>query len=136
MKIALNYRDAQLLLDKYGVQVLVLEGFEYWRGTVYMLGAALSDPNQTKWKLVYQDKTAIVFMRQPPPGVAPLNPEEVFTSLDAQCMDHLAHEPGKPGCAVGLADLYTKLGRRVRAGQWLATYDQIRNGTFHASATR
>ena len=44
MKIALNYRDAQPLLDKYGVQVLVLEGFEYWRGTVYMLGGGAERP--------------------------------------------------------------------------------------------
>ncbi len=136
MKIALNYRDAQPLLDKYGVQVLVLQGFEYWRGTVYMLSAALADPSQSKWKLVYQDKTAMVFMRQPPPGVQPLNPEEVFTSLEAQCTDHLLHEPGKPGCAVGLADLYRKLGRNDRSAQWLAAYDQTRNGTFHASAPR
>uniref|UniRef100_Q020X3 Glycosyltransferase RgtA/B/C/D-like domain-containing protein n=1 Tax=Solibacter usitatus (strain Ellin6076) TaxID=234267 RepID=Q020X3_SOLUE len=136
MKIALNYRDAQPLLDKYGVQVLVLQGFEYWRGTVYMLGAALSDPAQSKWKLVYQDKTAMVFVRQPPPGVQPLKPEEVFTSLDGQCTDHLLHEPGKPGCAVGLADLYRKLGRNDRSTQWLAAYDQVRNGTFHATAPR
>ena len=98
-RIAFNYRDAQSLLDKYGVQVLLLEGFEYWRGTVYMLGAALADPSQTKWKLVFQDKTAMIFMREPPPGVQPLNPALVFTSLEAQCTDHMLHEPGKPGCA-------------------------------------
>ena len=84
MRIAYNYRDAQTLLDQYGVQVLVLQGFEYWRGTVYMLSAALTDPNQTKWKLVYQDKTAMIFMRQPPPGVTPLN------------LDRSLHQPGGP----------------------------------------
>jgi hypothetical protein len=68
--------------------------------------------------------------------VAPLNPEEVFTSLEAQCTEHGLHEPGKPGCAVGLADLYGKLGKRDHSAQWLAAYDQIRNGTFHAAATR
>ena len=115
MKIAYYRRDADALLDKYGVQVLLLQGFEYWRGTVYLLNAVLADPAQTKWKLVYQDRTGMVFMRTPPPGVQALNPEEVFTSLDAQCTDHVTHEPGKPGCAVGLADLYTKLGRRERA---------------------
>ena len=136
MKIAYNYRDAQALLDKYGVRVLLLEGFEYWTGRVYTLGAALSDPSQTKWKLVYQDKTGMVFMREPPPGVQPLNPGEVFTSLDAQCTDHVLHDPGRPGCALGLGDLYGKLGIRDRAAQWLAAYDQIRNGTFHAAAPR
>jgi hypothetical protein len=135
-KIAFNYRDAQSLLDKYGVQVLVLEGFEYWRGTVYMLGAALADPTQTKWKLVFQDKTAMIFMREPPPGVQPLNPALVFNSLEAQCTDHVLHEPGKPGCAYGLSDLYSRLGNADRAAAWRAAYDQILNGTFHAPSPR
>ena len=136
MKIALNYRDAQPLLDKYGVQVLVLQGFEYWRGTVYMLGAALADPTQTKWKLVYQDKTAMVFMRQPPPGVQPLNPEEVFTSLDAQCTDHLAARAGQAGLRRRPGrSLHASWAGAIGPAQWLAAYDQIRNGTFHASAT-
>ena len=137
MRIAHNYRDAQPLLDKYGVQVLLLQGFEYWRGTVYMLSAALTDPNQTKWKLVYQDKTAMVFMRQPPPGVQPLNLDEVFTSLEAQCTDHLLHEPGKPGCALGLADLYTQARQgRPRRTRMALAYDQVLNGTFHAPSPR
>jgi hypothetical protein len=135
-RIAFNYRDAQSLLDKYGVQVLLLEGFEYWRGTVYMLGAALADPSQTKWKLVFQDKTAMIFMRDPPPGVQPLNPALVFASLEAQCTDHVLHEPGRPGCAYGLADLYTRLGNADRAAAWRAVYDQILNGTFHAPSPR
>src|ERR1017187_31437 len=121
-----------VLLALAGQKIASGEGFEYWRGTVYMLGAALSDPSQTKWKLVYQDQTALVFMRQPPPGVEPLNPAEVFTSLDAQCTDHLLHEPGKPGCAAGLADLYRRLGKTDRSATWLAAIDQIRNGSFHA----
>jgi hypothetical protein len=132
MKIAYNNRDAQALLDKYGVQVLLLEGFEYWTGKVYLLGAVLSDPNQTKWKLVYQDQTGMVFMRQPPPGVQPLDPSEVFTSLDAQCSDHLLHEPGKPGCIAGLGNLYIRLGKTDRVAKWRAAYEQIRNGSFHA----
>ena len=136
MRIAYNYRDAQTLLDQYAVQVLVLQGFEYWRGTVYMLSAALTDPNQTKWKLVYQDKTAMIFMRQPPPGVTPLNLDEVFTSLEAQCSDHVLHEPGKPGCTLGLADLYTRLGQADRAAAWRSAYDQIPNGSFHAPSPR
>jgi hypothetical protein len=78
----------------------------------------------------------MIFMRQPPPGVEPLNPGEVFTSLDAQCTDHLLHEPGKPGCAAGLADVYTRLGKRDRAATWLAAYEQTRNGSFHAPSPR
>jgi hypothetical protein len=136
MKIAHYGTDAEALLDKYGVQVLLVEGFEYWTGKVYELGAVLSDPNQTKWKLVFQDKTAMIFMRHPPPGVQPLDPSEVFTSLDAQCSDHLLHEAGKPGCVVGLGNLYIRLGKTDRVARWRAAYEQIRNGTFHAPSPR
>lgn len=136
MKIAYYDRDAEALLDKYGVQVLLLEGFEYWTGNVYTLGAMLSDPSQTKWKLVLQDKAAMIFMRQPPPGVVPLDPIDVFTSLDSQCAEHLAHEPGKPGCIVGLGNLYIRLGKADGAAKWRAYYDRIHNGAYHAPTSR
>lgn len=136
MRIAYYDRDAESLLDKYGVQVLLLEGFEYWTGRVYLLGAVLADPRQTKWKLVYQDKTAMIFMRQPPPGVQPLDPGEVFNSLDAQCSDHLLHQPGRPGCVSGLGNLYIRLGKTDRVAKWRAAYDLIHDGTFHAPSPR
>jgi hypothetical protein len=151
LRIGLNFRDAQELLDKYGVQVILLEGFEYSRGTVYMLGPALSDPAQTRWKLVFQDKAAMLFMRQPPPGVQPLDPREVFASLEAQCTEYVQHVPQQPRCARGLGDLYARLGHLDSSRQWLEfymsrntdpdpdidrLYQQIRSGTFHAPAQR
>ena len=151
LRIALNFRDAQELLDKYGVQVILLEGFEYSRGTVYMLGAALSDPAQTRWKLVFQDKAAMLFMRQPPPGVQSLDPREVFASLEAQCREYVQHVPQQPRCARGLGDLYARLGDLNQSRQWLEfymsrntdpdpdidrLYQQIRSGTFHAPPQR
>jgi hypothetical protein len=78
----------------------------------------------------------MIFMRHPPPGVQPLDPSEVFTSLDAQCSDHLLHEAGKPGCVVGLGNLYIRLGKTNRVARWRAAYEQIRNGTFHAPSPR
>ena len=109
MKIALNYRDAQSLLDKYGVQVLLLEGFEYWRGTVYMLSAALADPNQTKWKLVYpgQDRDDLHA-----PAAAGRTAAEPRGGL---------HQPrgavhGSPAARAGQAGLRCRSGRSLHAG--------------------
>src|SRR5262249_20370796 len=79
-RIARNFPDALQLLDKYNVQVLMLQGFEYGTGSVYKVGVMLADPRQTAWKLVYQDQTVMLFMRQPPPGVQPLDPGQVFAS--------------------------------------------------------
>jgi hypothetical protein len=149
LKIALNTRSAQELLDRYGVQVLLLQGFEYGNGTVYFLGASLSDPAQTRWKLVYQDNTAMVFMRNPPPGVHPLPPGEVLTSLEAQCRNQIEHQPSVPRCARGLGDLYARLNLLDRSRQWIESYrslngsldpeidrlyEQIRSGAFHVPA--
>jgi len=124
--VAQNRPNAQAVLDKYGVQVLLLEGFEYGTGNVYLLNAMLADPAQTKWKLVYQDKTAMVFMRTPPPGVEPLPPAQVFDSLEAQCNDHLQHEPDAPGCARTLGGfLYPRLNMTQKAAYWTQRYEQI-----------
>src|SRR5664280_2068363 len=66
-------RSVDELLAKYGIQVLVLDGFDRFSGNVRTLAAALSDPSQKAWKLVQADNRSVVFMRQPPPGVQPLN---------------------------------------------------------------
>jgi hypothetical protein len=125
-RIARNYSDALEILDRYGVQVLLLEGFEYGTGSVYKLNAMLADPAQTRWKLVFQDKTAMIFMRTPPPGVEPLPPSQIFDSLDAQCNDHLEHQPEAPRCALGLGgDLYPKLNMQQKAAYWMQRYEQL-----------
>jgi hypothetical protein len=124
-----NFAGSLDVLDRYGVQVLLLEGFEYRSGAAYKLNAMLADPSQTKWKLVFQDKTAMVFMRTPPPGVQPLPPSQVFDSLDAQCNDHIAHEPQVHRCALGLGgDLYPRLNMRDKAAYWMQRYEQLESG--------
>src|SRR5271157_1169550 len=110
------------LLDQYGIQVILMGGFEYLSGTAYLLPAALSDPSQKEWKLVYQDAQAVVYMRYPPPGVAPLNSLEALTSMEAQCAEHIQHLPLEPRCAKGLGDLFSRIGDSARARRWMAFY--------------
>jgi hypothetical protein len=119
-----NYADApggktvEQLLAQYGFDVILMDGFEYTSGKPYLLAAALSDPSQKEWKLVYQDAQAVVFLRKLPPGVQPLNSLEALTSMESQCTIHLQHDPAHPGCAAGLADLFQKIGDPVRASKW------------------
>jgi len=89
-------------------------------GSPYLLVAALSDPRQTEWKLVYRDAQAVIFMRQPPPGVQPLNSFEALAAMEDQCAEHLRHDPLHPGCAAGMADLFSRIGDAVRASKWNA----------------
>ena len=60
----------------------MLDGFDRFTGKVHTLAAALSDPNQTEWKLMQADDRSMVFMRQPPPGVQPLNSLQALQSIE------------------------------------------------------
>jgi len=121
---ASNGKSGEDLLKQYGIEVIVMDGFEYTSGQVYLLPAALSDPRQTEWKLVYQDAQAVVYMRHPPPDVQPLNSFDALAGLELQCTTYLEHDPGRPRCAQGLAGLFARIGDRARAQRWQAIYAQ------------
>jgi hypothetical protein len=120
-------KNAQQLLDRYGVQTIVMNTFEYSQGLVYRLAPALADPQQTEWKLVYDDPTAIVLMRHPPPGVAPLDSLRVLTHMEAECDLHLQHEPRLALCARALVQVFAQVGDAARARQWLERYQTLAN---------
>jgi hypothetical protein len=120
-------KNAQQLLDRYGVQTIVMNTFEYSQGLVYRLAPALADPQQTEWKLVYDDPTAIVLMRHPPPGVAPLDSLRVLTHMEAECDLHLRHEPRLAMCARALGQVFAQVGDAARARQWLERYQTLAN---------
>jgi len=116
-------KSADELLAKYGIQVLVLDGFDRFTGKIHTLAAALADPKQTEWKLVQADDRSMVFMRQPPPGVEPLNNLQALGSIESQCRQQIEHDPRQPACARGIADLYNLIGEKARAAQWMTYYD-------------
>jgi hypothetical protein len=116
-------KSAQELLDQYGVEIIVVNGFEYTTGNVYMLAPALADPQQTAWKLVPAgDPEAMVFMRHPPAGIDPLPSLAVFDQLESQCDLHIQREPRYTRCARSLGQVFLKVGDAARARRWLATY--------------
>jgi hypothetical protein len=111
-------KTAAELLDEYGIQVIVMPSFEINNGHPYLLTAALSDPSQKTWKLVYRDAQSVVFMRTPPAGVTPLNSFEALASMEEQCTVYREH--GFPACAPALAGLFAQIGDRARAAKWNA----------------
>src|SRR6185312_13819185 len=75
------------------------------------------------WKLVQADAKSVVFMRRPPAGVQPLNGlAALLPSLEAQCEQHVRHDPLHPRCARGLGELYAFEGNPARAEEWMAYY--------------
>jgi hypothetical protein len=115
-------KSAGELLREYGVQVILMNGFEYVSGEVYLLAPALADPQQREWKLVYADPQSMVFMRTPPPGVEPMPSLRVLDHLEAECDLHLRYEPQYPRCARSLGQVFLKVGDVQRARRWIGRY--------------
>ena len=113
-------RTTGALLSQYGVHVIVMSGFDL-QGDLYNLPVALADPKQTDWKLVYSDDKVVIFMRQPPPGVEPLNSLEALNSMEMQCELLDQHDAGGR-CARSLGQMYLKIGVRERAQLWFGRY--------------
>jgi hypothetical protein len=115
-------KSYEQLLDQYGIEVIVAEGFEYYTGRPWWLPVNLATLRQNVWKLVYRDSSSVVFMRRPPDGVAPLNPPDALLSFEDQCREHLARDPQYPGCASGLARVFVGLHDIPRARRWAFLY--------------
>jgi hypothetical protein len=108
------------LLQQYGVQVIVMPGFDF-KGHLYFLAAALADPSQNDWKLVYQDNKDVIYMRQPPTGVQPLPSLDALASLEQQCHFNTAHGLDVT-CAQSLGEMFARIGDWKRARAWLMNY--------------
>ena len=108
------------LLRQYGVNTIVMNGFDVL-GNLQFLVAALSDPSQKQWKLVYADKKEVIYMREPPAGVQPLPSITALTALEDQC-NYNIHHGITARCARALGDMYLTIGDRARARGWLTVY--------------
>jgi hypothetical protein len=126
-RILYNHDDgdgkaAPQLLDEYGVQVIVMNTFQYSNGLTYLLAPWLADPRQNEWKLVYNDPQAMVLMRRPPSGVAVFDSMQVLAHMEAECGLHIEKEPQYTRCARALGQVFSKIGDYGRAKQWLGVY--------------
>ena len=114
--------DPRQLMAKWGIETIVLEGFEYTGGDPFRLVAVLGLDRPVEWHLVYWDDTAVIFMRHLPQGVAPLDNRYALNAMEAQCQNYIAHDPYHPRCGRGLALIYRQLGDIARARSWMRYY--------------
>ena len=127
-----NGKTTQDLLRKYGVEVIVMNGFDH-NGQLLFLAAALADPNQKDWKLVYEDAKSLIYMRQTPPGVTPLNSLAAFSGLESECDWNIEHGMA-PECARSLGDMYMRVGDLNRARRWVGVYLNVNSTDPQAQA--
>lgn len=121
-------QSSEELLKRYDIGVIAMPMIDD-SGKVYLLPAALSDPAQREWKLVYADPQAVIFTKAPVEGVTPLAPVMALNAMEAQCnlmLDQTGNE-----CAQGVATLYANIGERARAAQWMEVY-RSRGGSANA----
>ncbi len=122
-------QSAEKLLRKYGIQMVVVEGFDFLSGQVYPLVMELADPANSEWKLAYSDSTSVIFMRNPPAGAGSRNAlEALLESLEKQCGQHIQHDPARPYCARGLGEVYAFTGNVEPARRWMKYYLEHRTG--------
>jgi tetratricopeptide (TPR) repeat protein len=115
--------STEKLLQKYGIQMVVAEGFDYLSGQVYPLVMELADPRNAEWKLAFADSSSVIFMRHPPPGdESPNALEALLGSLEKQCGQHMQHDPARPYCARGLSEVYAFTGNVEQAKRWMEYY--------------
>jgi hypothetical protein len=114
--------DPRQMLDQYGIDTIVLDGFEYTSGEPLNLVPVLALSRPVEWHLVYWDATSVVFMRHLPQGVAPIDNNFALNSMEAQCQNYIGNDPYHPRCARGMSLLYQKLGDTGRARSWMRYY--------------
>lgn len=107
--------------QKYGIQTILLEAFQT-DGSLYPLLVDLADPNQTGWRLLFEDQRALVFSRQTPSGVAALPLSRIDSHLEAECALLLSQDPTNSLCARSAGLYFFARGDAARARKWLVEY--------------
>jgi hypothetical protein len=112
------------LLNRYGVQVVVMNTMDYVSGAMYPLVLALANPIGTEWELVYDDTRAVIFLRRPPPGTPVLSNKlgRVLRHMDRECAAYVENSPDTPWCARTLARYWLHNDAKDEARRMLLLY--------------
>ncbi len=115
------------LLDRYNVQFVVTNAFEFASGVIYPLVLALSGPSYPEWVLVYEDAQALVFARdvsrnQPLIDRHRLDKSVLPDHLWRACSGTISRHPMLPNCARSLGFLLRGVGDRRGARRALLLY--------------
>lgn len=112
------------LLNRYGVQAVVMNTMDYVSGAMYPLALALANPAGTDWQMVYDDAQAVVFERRPPPGTAVLSNKlgRLLRHMDNECSAYIESAPDYPLCARTLARYWLHNQVKDEARRMLVLY--------------
>jgi len=122
-----NRQQRRRLLDEYGVRIVVMNSFEFTRGTLYPLALDLGNPNREDWKLVFEDTFALVFAKDVPENRALIEQHEkdkgvLAGHLMRECETYIERAPLFPNCARTLGFLFIQTELHGRAHAMLRLY--------------
>lgn len=78
--------------------------------------AALTDPSQKVWKLVYHDAKSLIYMREPRRGCRLFRHSDAPSTLEEQSNYNVAHGLSTL-CAQPLGEMFTRIGDWTKARQ-------------------
>jgi hypothetical protein len=112
------------LLDRYGIDAIVMNSMDYVSGKLYPLVMALANPATTDWHLVYDDPQAVVFLRHPPNDVPVLSNKlgRILRHMHRECVVAIENSPDTPLCARTLARFSLSYGAKDEARSMLLLY--------------
>jgi hypothetical protein len=112
------------LLDRYGIQAVVMNTFEYNTGGIYALAVALAKAPDSDWQLAYDDAQTLVFLRHPPAGTPVFADKlrRVLDHLDTECTVNIQHSPLAYLCARTMGDYWMRSRDIPRARNMLQLY--------------
>jgi hypothetical protein len=112
------------LLNRYGVQVVIMNSLDYVSGAMYPLALALANPSSPEWLLVYDDSQDLIFVRgsQSPVPAFPDKLRRVLNHFDIECTAYIENSPSTPLCARTLANYWLRNGLKDRAVRMLQLY--------------
>jgi hypothetical protein len=112
------------LIERYGIQVVVMNTLDYVSGALYPLALALANPASSEWQLVYEDSQDVIFMRRPPARIPVLANKlgRVLRHLDTECQAYIEQSPDTPLCARTLGDYWLRNGVRDRGRRMFQLY--------------
>ena len=124
------YAEDLSLLDRYGVDLVVANGFEFVQGTLYPLVQALGDPRNEVWTLVHQDAQAVVFVRtsaldEATLGARRLDKRAVLDHIADSCSTYIDHDPELAACARTAGFVLLSAGDSERGRTLLERYRSL-----------
>ena len=117
-------KSGEQLLKDYGIDVIVMDGFDPVSGQAYYLPAALADPSRRSgsWSIRTSTTSSTCGILRPTSRCC--SRWTRWWRMEQQCEFYVKN--GQPLCSRGMVDIFGRIGDRTRYDKWRAVYQENR----------